>query len=62
MAKLTKHSTASDAAKIAKKSNAKNLILGHFSARYKNKSDFLNEAKGYFNNVELAEDGKIFLF
>ena len=62
LAKLTKHSTASDAAKIAKKSNAKNLILGHFSARYKNKSDFLDEAKVYFNNVELAEDGKIFLF
>ena len=62
LAKLTKHSTASDAAKIAKKSNVKNLILGHFSARYKNKSDFLNEAKVHFNNVELAEDGKIFLF
>ena len=62
LAKLTKHSTASDAAKIAKKSNVKNLILGHFSARYKNKSDFLNEAKVHFDNVELAEDGKIFLF
>lgn len=62
LAKLTRHSTASDAAKIAKKANVKSLILGHFSARYKNKNEFLNEAKPYFNNVELAEEGKIFLF
>tara|TARA_B100001778_G_scaffold317630_1_gene305477 strand:+ start:308 stop:1213 length:906 start_codon:yes stop_codon:yes gene_type:complete len=62
LAKLTKHSTASDAAKIAKKANVKSLILGHFSARYKNKNEFLNEAKPYFDNVELAEEGKIFLF
>ena len=62
LAKLTKHSTASDAAKIAKKANVKSLILGHFSARYKNENEFLNEAKPYFDNVELAEEGKIFLF
>ena len=62
LAKLTKHSTASDAAKIAKKANVKSLILGHFSPRYKDKSKFLNEAKPYFNNVELAEEGKIFMF
>ena len=62
LAKLTKHSTTSDAAKIAKKSKIKNLILGHFSARYRDKKDFLNEAKVHFENVELAEDGKIFIF
>ena len=62
LAKLTKHSTASDAAKIAKKSKIKNLILGHFSARYRDKKDFLNEAKVHFENVVLAEDGKIFIF
>ena len=62
LAKLTKHSTASDAAKIAKKSKIKNLILGHFSARYRDKKDFLNESKVHFENVELAEDGKIFIF
>ena len=62
LAKLTKHSTSSDAAKIAKKSKIKNLILGHFSARYRDKKDFLNEAKVHFENVELAEDGKIFIF
>ncbi|MBR99127.1 MAG: ribonuclease Z [Flavobacteriaceae bacterium] len=62
LAKLTKHSTASDAAKIAKKSKIKNLILGHFSARYRDKKDFLNEARVHFENVELAEDGKIFIF
>ena len=62
LAKLTRHSTASDAAKIAKKARIKNLILGHFSARYRDKKDFLNEAKVHFENVELAEDGKIFIF
>ena len=62
LAKITKHSTASDAAKIAKKSKIKNLILGHFSPRYRDKKDFLNEAKVHFENVELAEDGKIFIF
>ena len=55
-------SSAMVAEKIAKKANVKSLILGHFSARYKNKNEFLNEAKPYFDNVELAEEGKIFLF
>ena len=62
LAKLTKHSTAGEAAKIAKKAKVGKLILGHFSARYKNKKNFLKEAKVYFDNVEIAEDGKTFLF
>ncbi len=40
-------------------SNAKKLILGHFSARYDDLSEFLNEAKPIFNNTELATEGKI---
>lgn len=60
LAKKTKHSTALQAAQIAKKSEAKKLILGHYSSRYKNLEDFKTEAKTLFDAVELAEEGKIF--
>ena len=59
LAKKTKHSTARQAAKIAKLSIVKRLILGHFSSRYKDKSQFITEAKSVFDKVELASDGKI---
>ena len=59
LAKKTKHSTAKQAAKIAKLSKVKRLILGHFSSRYKDKSQFITEAKLVFDKVELASDGKI---
>ncbi len=59
LAKKTKHSTAKQAAKIAKLSKVKRLILGHFSSRYKDKSQFITEAKSVFEKVELASDGKI---
>ena len=45
----TKHSTAKQAATIALKANAKQLIIGHFSARYDNSDQFLEEAKVVFN-------------
>ena len=60
LAKKTKHSTAAQAAMVAKKANCKQLILGHFSSRYKNLKDFEIEAKTIFENVVLAEDGKEF--
>ena len=59
LAKKTKHSTAKQAAKIAKLSRVKRLVLGHFSSRYKDKSQFIIEAKSVFDRVELASDGKI---
>jgi len=59
LAVKTKHSTAFDAAKIAVLSNANKLVLGHFSSRYNDLSEFIIEAKSIFNNVELAEEGKI---
>ena len=62
LANKTKHSTAMQAAKIAKKSKVGKLILGHFSSRYKNLNDFKIEAKKIFSNVELAGDGKQFSF
>jgi ribonuclease Z len=59
LAKTTKHSTAQQAAEIAKMAQVKNLIIGHFSSRYKNKNDFLTEAKIVFKNTILAEEGKV---
>ncbi|CAL2103311.1 Ribonuclease Z [Tenacibaculum sp. 190130A14a] len=53
----TKHSTAEQAAKIAKAANAKKLIIGHYSSRYKNLEDFKEEANTIFDNVELAVAG-----
>lgn len=56
-AKKTFHSTASDAARVAKEAGAKNLLLGHFSARYRNTDPFLAEAKTVFENTTLADEG-----
>jgi ribonuclease Z len=60
LATSTKHSTAEQAAQIAKDSNVNELIIGHFSSRYKNKQLFLDEAKTIFENTVLAEEGKTF--
>jgi ribonuclease Z len=59
-AKATQHSTAKQAATIALKANAKQLIIGHFSNRYQNLTELLNEGKSIFENTELAEDDQIF--
>ncbi len=59
-AEVTLHSTARQAADIAKRANVKNLIIGHFSARYDDKSILLNEAKTIFNNTLLAKDKKTY--
>jgi ribonuclease Z len=60
LCKKTKHSTAKQAGIMAKKAQVHKLILGHFSARYKDLSLFEKEAKVVFNNAEIAEAGKIF--
>ena len=56
----TKHTTAKEAATIAKKAKVAKLLLGHYSTRYKSISLFKEEAQTIFKNVELAEDGKSF--
>lgn len=56
----TKHTTAKQAATIALKAAVDNLILGHYSTRYKSIEMFKEEALSTFSNVELAEDGKVF--
>lgn len=58
----TKHSTAKQAATIAKKANVETLILGHYSTRYNGYNEFKTEAKTVFENVRLAKDGKTFEF
>jgi len=56
----TKHSTAAQAAEIAKRAQVKKLVIGHFSARYKDLNMLLDEAKTYFPNSELAIEGTTF--
>jgi ribonuclease Z len=60
LANKTLHSTAKEAARIALKANAKQLILGHYSTRYESIDLFKEEAKTIFPEVLLAEDGKTF--
>ncbi|MGZ0017015.1 ribonuclease Z [Yeosuana sp. AK3] len=62
LADPTKHSTAKQAATIAKMAQVKTLILGHYSTRYDNLNDFKTEAQTIFKNVKLAKDGKVFEF
>jgi len=56
----TKHSTVMDAANMAARSNVKRLLLGHFSARYRELEPLLDEAKPIFENTELAIEGTTF--
>ncbi|MDD3743320.1 MAG: ribonuclease Z [Lentimicrobiaceae bacterium] len=51
------HSTSIQAADIAEKAGVKQLLLGHFSARYDDLHPLLNEARGVFERTMLAEDG-----
>ncbi len=52
------HSTAVDAATIAKKAKVKNLIIGHFSTRYESSEQLLEEAMAVFKQTIAASDGK----
>ena len=56
LCKSTFHSTAEQAAMMAKLSNAKKLIIGHFSSRYENENKLLEEAKNVFGNTVLANE------
>ena len=57
LAKITCHSTTEDAAKTASKAGAKVLIIGHFSARYKDVSPLVDEAAAIFPRTIGAVDG-----
>ncbi len=58
----TKHSTAHQAATIAKEANVGTLILGHYSTRYTSIDLFKEEAEEVFKNIWLADDGKVLEF
>ncbi len=58
-AKATFHSTASQAATIAAMAEVKKLVIGHYSSRYTDLSDFIKETEQIFSNVVLASDGLI---
>jgi len=60
-AKETKHSTAKEAAQIANLINAKKLLLGHFSTRYKDCHKFIEEASSVFDGeIFIVNDGDTF--
>lgn len=56
----TQHSTAAQAAQIAKNAEVGKLLIGHFSARYKDLAPLLEEASAVFQPVDLATEGSVF--
>lgn len=61
-AKERMHLTSKQAAIIAKKANVKQLILTHFSQRYKKTAELENEARKIFPKTKAAEDFMEFTF
>ena len=59
-AKQTFHSTARQAATIAKEAKVKQLMIGHFSARYDSDQILLDEAVEVFENTVLANEGLLY--
>lgn len=59
-ARETMHSTAKQAATMAQLAAVKTLLLGHFSARYKDLAPILEEAQTIFMNSKLALEGEEF--
>jgi ribonuclease Z len=57
-AQETFHTTALQAAELAKKANVKQLMIGHFSARYKELDLLLAESQSVFPNTVLAVEGQ----
>ena len=51
------HTTAHEAALVAKEARAGKLVIGHYSARIKDEESMLKEAKNVFTNVILAQEG-----
>jgi ribonuclease Z len=55
------HSTTNQAAAIAKKANVGKLLIGHFSSKYEDLTDFLTETSADFQQTDLAIEGVTFL-
>jgi len=56
----THHTTTIQAAEVAQALSAKQLLIGHYSAKYKNLEPLLEEAKSVFTNTDLAIEGEKF--
>ena len=59
-AKLYYHSTAEQAAMVARDAHVGKLLLGHYSARYDDESELLDEARSVFPESYLSDEGKVF--
>lgn len=59
-AQTTFHSTAKQAALIAHQAKVNKLLLGHFSSRYDDVEEHLEEAKAVFENTVCVEDGAVY--
>lgn len=59
LAESRQHLTAAQAAKVAAEANVKQLMLTHFSARYRDVEPLLNEARAFFPNTIPASDGVV---
>ncbi|MDB4922446.1 ribonuclease Z [Mucilaginibacter sp.] len=57
----THHTTALQAGQVALITNAKKLLIGHFSARYKTLNELLDEARSVFPETDLAIEGRTFV-
>jgi ribonuclease Z len=55
----TNHTTAKQAGEIAKLAEVGQLIIGHFSSRYKETEPLLEEAQAVFPNTILAKEGLV---
>lgn len=62
LTEITGHSTAKQAAILAKDADVKHLVLGHYSTRYPEIELFKEEAQSIFKPVLLADDGAVFAF
>lgn len=60
-ARETFHTTATQAATLARDAGVKRLVVGHYSARYEDESCLLSEASAVFPNTELAGENKVFV-
>lgn len=59
-AKETFHTTALEAGEVALKAEVKQLLLGHYSARYRILDPLLEEARSVFPNTKLAVEGRTY--
>ena len=59
LAEKYSHSTAAEAAMVARDAHAGHLLLGHYSARYSDETVLLDEAKAIFPNTTLAQEGLV---